>query len=653
MDKYLKALNSTEVLNNSIPQLIDAFVSFYGEENREFITHKFNNLMFVGYQDENVLSDLVLKIKKEKKDELLKDLFSKIGIEYNDNNARLYMGYNYLENLEYSPINKLNNYINEVKKGSKLRIEEGNKKQYQRIIKYFPNLTYEDFINKRLTDEQEKRLSLGGYSIDDFIYTKDDDDKNMSKNRKVSIDFISKVNSNITEDNIDYLIKNDKLNKYENLYNLFKESYNKFDSFVNNDIKSYVELSDKLKTLRTNIDKKYHFKLIEEFIDLAKDSEKDNIKQEMEEGHLKTYSTKAYDVIYGLGLKSTSKIKYFSSDSELDLNDNEVNDYKKNTIKENRISYFKYMGIDLGNNYEDYINNEECKKIWPDSKLIDNFIEKSNYYSNEANIEFYTNLDSYKKTIEKIDSLNLLGSDKHLEPSSYKQQLTCVSPDIRLNNGNYELFNLVLIYSNADKFSDVKLIHELNHIYELSLVGVKDNEYSCICGWDQVSGELGSIKNEYEDTNSKFENKREYELFNEIINEMIAQRISSMMHNNGVFIFNDKNDYKDNGATSYERTLFLANEFFNSFTNEIIESRRNNNIDIILNKVGKDNFDNLNNLFHEFNDHFAGFDFLNLVSDIKNNADTERVRIYKALCNKRDNILSRMHEYSNNMNMGI
>ncbi len=653
MDKYLKALNSTEVLNNSIPKLIDAFVSFYGEENREFITHKFNNLMFVGYQDENVLSDLVLKIKNEKKDELLKDLFSKIGIEYNDNNARLYMGYNYLENLEYSPINKLNNYINEVKKGSKLRIEEGNKKQYQRIIKYFPNLTYEDFINKRLTDEQEKRLSLGGYSIDDFIYTKDDDDKNMSKKRKESIDFISKVNHNITEDNIDYLIKNDKLNKYENIYNLFKESYNKFDSFVNNDIKSYIELSNKLKTLRTNIDKKYHYKLIEEFIDLAKDSEKDNIKQEMEEGYLKIYSTKAYDVIYGLGLKSTSKIKYFSSDSELDLNDNKVNDYKKNTIKENRIEYFKYMGIDLGNNYEDYINNEECKKIWPDSKLIDNFIEKSNYYNNEANIEFYTNLDSYKKTIEKIDSLNLLGSDKHLEPSSYKQQLTCVSPDIRLNNGNYELFNLVLIYSNADKHSDVKLIHELNHIYELSLVGVKDNEYSCICGWDQVAGELGSIKNEYEDTNSKFENKREYELFNEIINEMIAQRISSMMHNNGVFIFNDKNDYKDKGATSYERTLFLANEFFNSFTNEIIESRRNNNIDIILNKVGKDNFDNLNNLFHEFNDHFAGFDFFNLVNDIKNNADTERVRIYKALCNKRDNILSRMHEYSNNMNMGI
>lgn len=37
-------------------------------------------------------------------------------------------------------------------------------------------------------------------------------------------------------------------------------------------------------------------------------------------------------------------------------------------VKSDRVKYFKAKGLDLGNNYEDYENSEEAKKLLPDKR---------------------------------------------------------------------------------------------------------------------------------------------------------------------------------------------------------------------------------------------------------------------------------------------
>ena len=139
---------------------------------------------------------------------------------------------------------------------------------------------------------------------------------------------------------------------------------------------------------------------------------------------------------------------------------------------------------------------------------------------------------------------------------------------------------------------------------------------------------------------------KDYELFNEIINELIAQEITIQMHGDGIYLLNTKDDAKIKGGTSYESSISLVKEFFNTYKKEIIESRRNNNIQIIFDKVGKENFDRLNELFHKFYESFSGWEFYNLSTDINNKKNTERVRIYVDIINTRDEILKDMKIYS-------
>ena len=58
----------------------------------------------------------------------------------------------------------------------------------------------------------------------------------------------------------------------------------------------------------------------------------------------------------------------FSKKSQRIVDENGITAYN---IKENRIRYFKSRGLDLGNNYEAYEENDEAKKLMPDSELVE------------------------------------------------------------------------------------------------------------------------------------------------------------------------------------------------------------------------------------------------------------------------------------------
>lgn len=52
---------------------------------------------------------------------------------------------------------------------------------------------------------------------------------------------------------------------------------------------------------------------------------------------------------------------------------------------------------------------------------------------------------------------------------------TYVTPNVKQENNNYIPFSLVNInFDYPDEFLDKRIIHELNHVYELNLVSVNE-----------------------------------------------------------------------------------------------------------------------------------------------------------------------------------
>lgn len=98
-------------------------------------------------------------------------------------------------------------------------------------------------------------------------------------------------------------------------------------------------------------------------------------------------------------------------------------------------------------------------------------------------------------------------------------------------------------------------------------------------------------------------------------------------------------------GTSYEHTLFLVKDFFYEFKDKIIESRKNGNIQVIWNEVGKNNFDELNSLFEIYNENFSGFKIYNLLSDLREKKDTELTKVYYDLVDKKNNIMENMRRH--------
>ena len=118
----------------------------------------------------------------------------------------------------------------------------------------------------------------------------------------------------------------------------------------------------------------------------------------------------------------------------------------------------------------------------------------------------------------------------------------------------------------------------------------------------------------------------------------------------------DKHLYFNYDETTKEISYFedlKEKDFYYEFKDAIIKSRKNGNIQVIFNEVGKNNFDNLNSLFAIYNEHFGGMKFYNLVSSLNSNQETEQTKIYYDLVKQRDEILKNMRCYSSMRNKNV
>ena len=116
--------------------------------------------------------------------------------------------------------------------------------------------------------------------------------------------------------------------------------------------------------------------------------------------------------------------------------------------------------------------------------------------------EYYLNTVSHKRLRQVVDSKNLLNKDDGLDQTMYNSSLgkTCVATNLKEIDGKLEAAPLVMIsFGGFDGALDHDIIHELNHLYELSLESVINNKAVYLCGWDICEDDIVGEVNDYID----------------------------------------------------------------------------------------------------------------------------------------------------------
>ena len=584
-EKTKRKLNATETIISSLPMIIEAFVIFYGESERERITNKFTNMLTIGYSKEEDKLWIINKNNKEKSDEIKDKFLHKLSEnpEEREKLENLFIG---SSDFEYSNMHPINIYIN--------------------------------YING----------------------------KNQSNYIKLKVvEFLKQINPTTTIDNLDELLAKGTFRQIDTIIPVYKEALKEYETYKQEIAPYYKEILI-CRELKTELERKYTKKLISELRDLFQEEEYQEIQELFKSGyyssvHSANGKTKNYT---GYSLNGSILIEAFSKENDEKLISG--TSWQKDSIKTDRIKYFKNFGLDLGDDYESYLNNPEAQKLTPSKELVERIKNTQQKIYKQMLNAYYTNIPEYKKNRARIEALGLLDKEDLYDENTYEQCATFISTNLRLIDGQYIENPILLLYTGVmEEYLDHNLVHELNHVLELSLPNIQDNRYKGTCGWDIVEGSIGNQQQEVTSTNKERE-KRKYELFNEIINELITQEIADIMSQTGCFIFNTKENKKIKGSTSYEQTFYLVKTFYEKYKKEIIESRKNGDMTVLFDVIGKENFEALNELFNEHHKHFSGFQIYQLYEDLQKGIETEKTQKYKELVTRREQILLKMEEYS-------
>ena len=645
MNEILNKLNADRTLQENISKYIDVFVDFYGEDKRDEIERKFNNATFVGYLSPEMQQVELTKLIKEKS----KELESKV-LEYNETSLDgidLFDTYDYSLKI-FQPINNYQNFIELYKLGKEGRKEKYIEDTYNDIKKYLNELTKEEYLKIIETKVlPEKYQNIPYWLKNNIQYTTNlqNIEENYEKSFNKASSLIRKIIPRCTLDNFD--INNKEIEKLDKVIEKYKETLKEYENFEKENIEYFNEMQVN-EDLEMSLREKYYKEFLKENIDLIKEEDRQGVIEylnDSKKSYLMNYSVRR---LLGSSIQSESILESFCEEQEDILNNEETSTFIKNNIIENRIKYFNDIGINLGNNYNLYLENEDVKSNWPTKERLEKFRATKNKLINNFMKEYYLNTVSHKRLRQVVDSKNLLNKDDGLDQTMYNSSLgkTCVATNLKEIDGKLEAAPLIMIsFGGFDGALDHDIIHELNHLYELSLESVINNKAVYLCGWDICEDDIVGEVNDYIDI-TKEEPKRSYELFNEIINEVIAQEIEEKMHEKGIHILDSSRNSKVKGNTSYEASFFIIKDFYKEFRDEIIKSRSNGNIKEILDVVGEKNFNDLNDLFDIYFENLSGLKKMQLFDDIKNNRTTNLTIKYYEIVDKSKEIIERMREES-------
>lgn len=566
-----KKFNATKVIHDKMPQIVDAFVEFYGEDEREYIEDRFKNLYIVGYGNPESYKRIIFNNDK-----------------------------------------KVEEYLQE-KILTTLRIPKEQKRKF--LTALFDGL---DSFNNKATPIECYIACLNG-NINDYTCT------NATK-------LLNYYGKNVEARTLIRFLGESGYEELKPVVKAYQEALEEYNQYIQQ-TKLYRNYIEKCDELYKKLENKYTKEFIYKIKDVFTKDELSKIDEYLELKYpISGSSPKAKNYIGINPLISPALIDAFSSDSERIAQREDT--WRKRSIIQDRIAYFKNFGINLGDNYQKYELNKDAQALIPSQELVERIQKIREDTRNQMLIEFYENLPEYIKYRKEIDELKLLDREDNFDAKAYHQNLTFACPNLTFDGHSYHLKQLSFIsMGGRPEYLDINIVHELNHTLELSLKEVFPKGYLCTSGWDILEGTITEEKENITNIDSK-RNHRPYELFNEIVNELISQEICTIMHQKGNYILNTKEDAKIANGTTYELMKFLVIDFYDEYKKWIIASRKDGNMDILFEQVGKENFDKLNQLINENFNYISFGDAMKLKQIIKT-----RDEILKNMANYRTNKL--------------
>lgn len=535
-DEEIKIFNHETIIENKKNEIMEEFISFYGEERRKEIEKKFSQVKIIPYIPMDIFIQKVKEVKKKKASEIIE----KMG--------------------EKNP-------------------------------------------NELLFD----KFSFPKSTI--FEYYKYVDNKESSK-----IPYT-----------IAFILKDENLMKYLNdnraYFTSLLDEYNKSLE----PIKDKIELCDNIEKQKNKIKEKKTIEFIESYKDFLGDIYTEVINYYNKYGTL-PYNPKI-NMLCGLNFDDFNAINKFDIKYEEKI-------ASDSSVKSDRIKYFKTMGIDLGSDYEAYKNSEECKKIWPSQEFIEQLSEKRREYKKEIKEELYGLYPDYSKAKATLKGEEILDPIDLTE--YFEQGVTALSPNVKKTTNGFEMTSFIFVNMSREfEGLDQSIFHELNHLVELEIDSVSEKGIDWMSGWDKIHADFSGIE-----TNKP----RENELFSEIINDLLAERIARNYHEKGKNIVSNPDKAKYNIA-GYRRTVPLVLDFYKKYYDLILQSR-NNNISNIVDVVGKENFSEFSALFTDFELAFGGMKILKLMTDEEKGLETDLTKKKKEIFDKKDELIKKMEEYT-------
>lgn len=429
-------------------------------------------------------------------------------------------------------------------------------------------------------------------------------------------------------------------NYRKGMYPKFNEYVQKFKE-LNQKLLPYKEQYKKEEKRISEIDDKYYKILVEEFSYLFNEEELDDFrKYNITSGRIRLY----------LDTSLNSTPHAFSSKTEELLHDPKTSSWKKTSIEGDRILFLKKHGFDLATeddlfnepSYEEYLNNPECAEFVEKIKLLIEKIEKRKQELNKLRVEeIVYGLEDYKQCTKYIEERKYVNKNDALGPFVYQSPVSCCEMNF-VQNGQYYIPNQLILINAGMGALELTIIHELNHAYEAHVLQVNEKGSVSITGWDIETSEFKDKKEAEQLEYSGI--TRQYELMSEYINDRIAEDILKIMKNKGQYILIE-NENKGS-MSSYRYVDFLLEEFYQSFKPIIIESRSYGNIELIYNKLGRENFEALNNLVNKYYEIFGfGFAGREAVVDWWNNTPNQNKDKIVELAKERDIIIEQMKEH--------
>ena len=197
---------------------------------------------------------------------------------------------------------------------------------------------------------------------------------------------------------------------------------------------------------------------------------------------------------------------------------------------------------------------------------------------------------------------------------------------------------IIMVDLCPERIVDSSLIHELNHRLEMNITSTTPDQIDYMCGWQK-----GIAKN-----NCSISGDR-YLALNEAINQKITEDIMAIMRGKGRYIFDNPEPILDQGKryhNAYTVQFPVINEFFETYKEVIKESRLKNDLNIIYDAVGKENFEALNSLVDEYERYFKQHSFYKLRAAIKKKKDIPEYQQYREYMKRKNEILEDMYEFN-------